>query len=67
MAARTPRFSFSRPSPTAAVTQVFGSEAVDTGDVAAALRDLGIVVDSRCSSSMQVWLCVCAFGCSTDS
>jgi hypothetical protein len=28
--------------------QVFGSDAVDAGDVAAALRDVGVVVDGRC-------------------
>ncbi len=33
------------------VWQVFGSDAVDAGDVAAALRDVGVVLDSRCSSS----------------
>ena len=73
MAPHTPRFAFSRPvclqpprPNRTAATQVFGSEAVDAGDVAAALRDLGIIVDSRCnSSSMHVWLC--ELGCSTDA
>ncbi len=31
--------------------QVFGCDAVDAGDVAAALRDVGVIVDSRCSST----------------
>ncbi len=36
-----------------AVCQVFGSDAVDAGDVAAALRDVGVVVDGRCSSGKR--------------
>jgi hypothetical protein len=36
-------------SPITRCIQVFGGDAVDAGDVAAALRDVGIDMDSRCS------------------
>ncbi len=41
-------------SPVTRCPQVFGSDAVDAGDVAAALRDVGVVVDSGCEAS--AWL-----------
>ena len=47
-------------SPVTRRPQVFGSDAVDAGDVAAALRDVGVVVDSRCSSALaNAWLRMC--------
>jgi hypothetical protein len=41
--------------------QVFGSDAVDAGDVAAALRDVGVVVDGRCARWCS-GLCLQALG-----
>ena len=33
-----------------AQSQVFGNDAVEAGDVAAALRDVGLALDGRCNS-----------------
>jgi hypothetical protein len=44
-------------SPVTRCPQVFGSDAVDAGDVAAALRDVGVVVDSGCDRGLaSAWL-----------